>query len=133
MELDNKRPADREDDLSIPNSDRLFRRLPPQFRVERDGKIRPSSSAFKNEELSVNLESLMGQIGRAPSDIATAHPKDALVSIVAGDVRHYKYPIVKDTDPPNEPDHGLVLGKKTDGFANAMVRSHVWISDAIEK
>ena len=116
------------DDISIPNADRLFRRVRAnQLRTESDGSQRPTSAVFKNAELSVNIESLMIEQGRAPEDTLTNFPNEFLTSIVAGTVRAYGHPIVKDTAPPNDPAHGLVLGRKKDSFANAMARTHQWI------
>jgi hypothetical protein len=77
--------------------------------------------------MSVNIESLMIEQGRPPEDTLTDYPGDFLTSIIAGDVRQLGYPIIKDTAPPNDPAHGLVLGRKRESFANAMVRSHKWI------
>jgi hypothetical protein len=121
-------PEDPRDDPSIPNADRLFRRVRPnQLRSEPDGSQRPTSAVFKNSELSVNIESLMIEQGRPPEDTLTNFPNEFLTSIIAGNVRVHGYPIVKDTAPPNDPAHGLVLGRKTNAFANAMVRAHRWI------
>jgi hypothetical protein len=69
----------------------------------------------------------MVEQGRRPEDTLTASPGDYLTAIVAEQVRALGYPIVKDCEPPNDPAHGLVLGKKTSTFANAMVRTHQWI------
>jgi len=55
------------------------------------------------------------------------HPGEYLTSVTAGLVRDHGYPVVKDNAPPNDPAHGLVLGKKTGSFANAIVRAHQWI------
>jgi hypothetical protein len=116
------------DDPSIPCTDRLFRRVRSnQLFIEPDGSHRPTSAVFKNTELSVNIESLMVAQGRPPEDTLTNFPGDFLTSITAANVRAHKYPIVKDTEPPNDPAHGLVLGRKTNTFANAMVRAHRWI------
>jgi len=118
----------RQDDLTIPSGDRLFRRVRPnQLFTGADGSRRPTSAVFKNPELSVNIESLMIEQGRPPEDTLAGHPDDCLTSVTAGQVREHKYPIVKDCDPPNDPAHGLVLGKKTNTFANSMVRAHRWI------
>jgi hypothetical protein len=65
--------------------------------------------------------------GRPPEDSLTRYPGEYLTSIIAGNVREYGHPIIKDNGPPNDPAHGLVLGKKTGKFANAMVRAHQWI------
>jgi len=118
----------RQDDPSIPNSDRLLRRVRlNQLFTEPGGSQRPTSAAFKNTELSVNIESLMDQQGRPLTDTLSNHPGEYLTSVKAGLVRDHGYPIVKDNAPPNDPAHGLVLGKKTGSFANAMVRAHQWI------
>lgn len=117
-----------QDDPSIPDTDRLFRRVPPNQLVRRDdGSHRPSSSVFKHDKMSVNIESLMAAQGRSPEDTLKGYPGQFLTSILAGDVRQFGHPIVKDTAPPNDPAHGLVLGKKRDSFANTMVRSQKWI------
>lgn len=118
----------RQDDLTIANDDRLFRRVPPsQLVPEPDGSRRPSSAVFKVLELSVNIESLMIQQGRLPEDTLTKYPGEYLTAILVGQVRAHGHPIIKDTEPPNDPAHGLVLGKKKDSFANAMRRQCQWI------
>jgi hypothetical protein len=118
----------REDDPTISNADRLFRRVRlNQLVPEPDGSQRPSSAVFKVLELSVNIESLMIEQGRLPEDALTKYPGECLTAIVAGQVRAHGHPIVKDTELPNDPAHGLVLGKKKDSFANAMCRQHQWI------
>ncbi len=118
----------RQDDLTILDDDRLFRRVPRrQLFTEPDGTQRPTSAAFKTTELSVNIESLMIQQGRPPKDTLTNYPDEYLTAITAGHVRQHKHPIVKDNAPPNDPAHGLILGKKKESFANAMMRQHQWI------
>jgi hypothetical protein len=116
------------DDRTILDDDRLFRRVPPNQVVEgADGCHRPSSAVFKTPELSVNIESLMILQGRPPEDTLTRYPGDYLTSVMAFQVREHGQGVVKATDPPNDPAHGLVLGKKTGRFANAMVRGQLWI------
>ncbi|MGH8479480.1 MAG: hypothetical protein ACREXK_07895 [Gammaproteobacteria bacterium] len=118
----------RADDTTIPNTDRLFRRVRENQLVKlEDGSRRPSSALFKDTKMSVNIESLMVQQGRPPEDTLTRYPGEYLTSIIAGDVRDHGLRIVKQTEPPHDPAHGLVLGKKKGSFANAMVRSHQWI------
>jgi hypothetical protein len=119
---------ERQDDLSIRNDDRLFRRVgPSQLIPEPDGSLRPSTAVFRDSELSVNIESLMIEQGRPPEDALRSYPDHCLTAIGTGKVREHGHPIVKDTAPPNDPAHGLVLGKKKGSFANAMLRSHQWI------
>lgn len=120
---------ERIDDVSIPNTDRLFRRVPVnQLSPNDDGTQRPSSAVFKTTELSVNIESLMIEQGRPPEDSLRNYPTEYLTSIIVSDARSFGcYPIIKDNEPPNDPAHGLVLGKKKGSFANEMVRTHKWI------
>ncbi len=120
-------PLQPEDDKSIHDEDRLLRRVPARQLVQLDGSVRPSSAVFKSEEMSVNIESLMIEQGRPLKSTLERYPQEFLTSIRAGEVRPFGLPIIKDTDPPNDPAHGLVLGKKKDRFANAMVRMHKWI------
>ena len=118
----------RADDTTIPNTDRLFRRVRENQLVKReDGSRRVSSALFKAAEMSVNIESLMIEQGRPPEDTLTRYPREYLTSIIAGDVRAHGLRIVKQTELPHDPAHGLVLGKKRDSFANAMARSRQWI------
>lgn len=118
----------RPDDLSILSDDRLLRRVRPnQLAIESDGRQRPSSAVFRTAELSVYIGSLMTEQGRPPEDALAEHPGEFLCSITAGQVRRYNYPVVKDNEPPYDPAHGLVLGKKTGSFANAMARDCQWI------
>lgn len=120
---------ERIDDESIPNTDRLFRRVTPnQLNDNPDGTKRPSSAVFKTTELSVNIESLMIEQGRLPENGLEGYPNNYLTSIIVCDVRSFGYPIVKDTKPPEDPAHGLVLGKKSDGFAKKMAKNlSTWI------
>ena len=68
-------------------------------------------------------------LGRAPEKLIERHPGFALASILAGEVRVLgpEYPIVKDTEPPNDPDHGLVLGKKGKAFVKPVSRQCLWV------
>ncbi len=116
-----------EDDQSILDGDRLLRRVRRNQLIWEDGVPRPSSVVFKTFRLSVNIASLMVAQGRALDSTLKEHPEEFLTAILAGDVRKFGHPVVKDVEPPNDPAHGLVLGKKRDGFANAMVRSQQWI------
>lgn len=129
------------DDLTIVNTDRLLRRVqlsPIQLVIGADGSKRPSSAVFKDPELSVNIESVMIAERRAPESMIAGMSGFSLTAIVAGVIRRHdaatgqSHPIVRDPDPPDNPAHGLVLGKKTSAFANAMVRSDEWIIPPVE-
>ena len=122
------------DDLSILDRDRLLRRVKPNQLVnESDGTTRPSSAVFRDPELSVNIESVMADQGRSPSEMLDGLAGHCLTSITPGIVREFdrnaqdSHPVVRDSDPPNDSAHALVLGKKTKSFRNAMVRGHEWV------
>jgi hypothetical protein len=84
---------------------------------------------FKHREMSVNIESLMVEQGRPPEATLTDYPGNFLTSILAGNVRQFQFPIIKDNEPPNDPAHGLVLVEKkaANRFANSMLATHQWI------
>ena len=89
----------RADDTTIPNTDRLFRRVRENQLVKLDdGSRRPSSAVFKDATMSVNIESLMIEQGHPPEDTLTGYPGEYLTCIIAGDVRAHGLRIVKQTD-----------------------------------
>ncbi len=116
------------DDLSIPNHEILYRRLPPVWLVPGEsGRARISSAAFKHEELSVLIHSLLLRQRRSPSGALEGFPGQALCSVTAGNAREMALGVVYDTEPPNDPAHGLVTGKKTQAIANRLARAAVWV------
>ena len=120
-------PNDRPDDRSILDEERLLRWVTPSQIIPEEGGLRISSAAFNNPELSVNIETLMVLQGRKPESLLDALPGFALTSIKAKQVRAFDLPIVLDCEPPEDPAHALVLGKKSKSFTNEMKRSHVWV------
>jgi hypothetical protein len=116
------------DDLSIPNQEILYRRLPPAWLVLGEGgRARISSAAFKHEELSVFIHSLLLSQQRSPTGALQGFPGQALCSITAGLAREMALGVVYDAEPPNDPAHGLVVGKKTQAVANRLARAAVWV------
>ena len=117
-----------EDDRSIPNDAILFRRIPPNWLADGEGgRKRVSSAAYKHFELSVLIELLMRVAGRSAGDGLRGYPDHYLVSITAGLARELNQIVAKDTCPPNDPAHGLVIGKKTDSIANRLARQSAWV------
>ena len=117
-----------QNDPGIADSEVLLRRLQPDWIVPGDReRMRISSAAFKHEELSVLFESLLKRQGRPVEDALRGHPNDSLCSITAGLARKLGQRVVHDTEPPNDPAHGLVLGKKTKSAANRFAREARWV------
>ena len=111
-----------EDDPSIPGSERLFRRI-PQTWVDWDefGNAAISSAAFKDEELSINIESIMVRDGRPPEDAIRNYPGYGLASITAAHARSLNQ-IVAPDPLPEEPAHGVVYGQKKRGGIGGKLR-----------
>lgn len=117
-----------QNDASILDSEVLLRRLPPDWVVAGDqGRMKISSAAFKHDELSVQIESLLRQQGRPVEDALKGYPDNSLCSITAGLARELGQGVVYDTEPPNDRAHGLVLGKKTKSVANRFAREAKWV------
>ncbi|SPF48614.1 hypothetical protein SBA4_3950019 [Candidatus Sulfopaludibacter sp. SbA4] len=105
--------TDHFDDPNIPDEERLFRRIHPTHIVERDGGTSEvSSAAFRDTELSVNLDSVMQAAGRKAADSLKDHPNDLLMSLAAGVCRRNGQ-VVGPDPTPEEPAHGYAFGKKS--------------------
>ena len=104
-----------ENDASIGDAERLFRRLPPTWVLwDEDGSPRISSAAFKDEELSINLESVMASAGRSPSDAVRDYAGYGLAAFTAGEARALNQKVARDPNT-EEPAHGVVFGPKKRG------------------
>ncbi|MBZ5623017.1 MAG: hypothetical protein LAQ69_30450 [Acidobacteriia bacterium] len=115
------------DDPNIPDEERLFRRIHLTHIVEGDGgKSEVSSAAFRDTELSVNLDAVMQAAGRKPWDSLKDHPNDLLMSLDAGVCRR-KGQIVGPDPKPEEPAHGYVFGKKSKSIQRALRDAAGWI------
>jgi len=115
-------------DPAISDSGTLYRRIKPHFLVPGEGgRLRVASAAFKNHGMSVLIESLLSQQRRAIARVMQDYPGEAAVSITAGLARELGQIVCKDTEPPNDPAHGLVIGKKTGSNANRFAREAKWV------
>ena len=117
-----------EDDPSIGGEERLFRRIPRTwFDWDESGTPAVSSAAFKDEELSVNLESVMARNGRPPADAIRNYPGYGLAAITAAYSRSLNQRV--DRDPLNEePAHGVVFGqRKCGGIAGKLRDGAQWV------
>jgi hypothetical protein len=115
------------DDPNIARHEVLLRRLQPDWIVPgNDGCMRIASAAFKHE-MSIVFYTLLRNQGRSVEDALSGYSDNSLCSITAGLARDLGQGVVYDVDPPNDPAHGLVLGKKTKGVANRFAREATWI------
>ena len=115
------------DDPAIADHEVLLRRLHADWVVPGDrGRMRITSAAFKNFELSILFLSLMEQQGRSKEDALKGDPDSSLCSVTAGLARQLEQGVIYDTEPPRDPAHGLVIGKKRQSIANAFARKAKW-------
>lgn len=117
-----------EDDPSILGSERLFRRIPASWvNWDERGKPEISSAAFKDEELSISLESIMARDARPPADAIRNYPGCGLAAITAGHARSLNQKVARDP-LPGEPAHGIVYGqKKKGGVAGKLRDGAEWV------
>jgi hypothetical protein len=95
-------------DPAIIDSDTLYRRIKPHFLVPGEGgRLRVASAAFKNNEMSVLIESLLNQQRRTIERVMQDYPGKAAVAITAGLARELGQIVCKDTEPANHSAHGL--------------------------
>jgi hypothetical protein len=120
-----------EDDPSIADGTDLWRRIHPEWIVQDEsGRIRPSSQAFTNDPrgdpMSVYLEPQVRGTGRTAKDILEPYPGYSLASITAGLARANKQG-VKPDPLPEEPAHGVVVGRKTGAVRRAFAKGASWV------
>jgi len=122
-----------EDDPNIPADERLLRRIPRTWvDWDEDGNAVISSAAFKDEELSISLESVMTRDGRPPEDAIRNYPGYGLASITAAHARSLNQAVAPDP-LPDEPAHGVVYGQKKRGGIGGKLRDGaLWVVRPVE-
>jgi hypothetical protein len=122
-----------EDDPSIAEDERLLRRIPRAWVVwDELGNATMSSAAFKDEELSVNIESVMARDGRPPADAIRNYPRYGLAAFTAAHARSLHQAVARDP-LPEEPAHGVVYGpKKRGGIGGKLSDGAIWVVTPID-
>lgn len=117
-----------EDDPSIAGEERLFRRIHGSHVLwDEHGRATISSAAFKDEELSVALESVMIRDGRPPVDAIRNYAGYGLAAITAAHARSLSQQVSRDPID-EEPAHGVVYGqKKRGGIAGKLRDGASWV------
>ena len=121
-------PSVFEDDPTIAGDERLFRRIHRSHVLwEDDGSAAISSAAFRDEELSINIESVMIRDRRPPADAIRQHPGYGLAAITAAHARSLNQVVARDPIE-EEPAHGVVYGqKKRGGIAGKLRDGASWV------
>ena len=85
------------DDPSIAGHERLFRRIHRSHVLwDEHGAPAISSAAFRDEELSVNIESVMTREARPPEDAIRKYPGHSLAAITAAHARSLDQRVARD-------------------------------------
>jgi hypothetical protein len=102
-----------EDNMSIRDEERLYRRVHIQQLVRDDdtGLARVSSGVFRDKDLSVNIESVLMDLGNSSKSCLRGSNAHKLISITAQDARHHNQAVCRDP-LPDDFSHGLVYGSK---------------------
>lgn len=117
-----------DDDPTIDDETSLYRRLHSTQIVWDDnrGRLRPTSNAFKDPNLSVGLGDTMGQLALSPEWMLREDPEHQLGAVTAAIARElkqavYRDPLVGHPKYGDDPAHGIVEGRKKGSRANAFV------------
>lgn len=104
----------RQDDPTITSEEWLFRRIHLSQIVNDDdtGHARVSTGAFRDKELSINIESVLLGNGETTDTCLRNHQGHKLVCFTAGRARELQQIVCRDPEPPDNLSHGLVCGSK---------------------
>ncbi len=112
--------TDLEDDPTIRDECELLRRVPikPAVHIiwdDNQKRWRPSSASFQDHPngtpMSIVLRDELENAGRNLDEVLIGHDDFALAAITAGTARENQQRVARDP-LPEEPAHGLVIGKK---------------------
>jgi hypothetical protein len=118
------------DDLEIiPNASGLLRRVHPKHLVPaaEPGRRRLSSGAFRDPELSVDVEPMLQKDGHDWNYSLAGHAGHSLVRINAGFARQQNQSVEQTPEAAN-PYHAEIIGKKRDPVCRAFAAAAEWVS-----
>ena len=116
------------DDLEITDETRLFRRVHPTQLVRDDdtGFSRVSSGVFRDQELSIDIESVLVLHNETAEYCLRNYPDHKLVSLMARDGRNHQQSVCHDPQFDN-PSHGLIYGTKTGRIRDSLRDAALWV------
>ena len=102
-----------EDDARVPDETDLLRRVHPEQVIwdENVGVLRPTSAAFRDVEMSVNLGDDIEREGLTSEFAVRNHPRHHLAALTALAARAEEQD-VRRTPRADDPTHGDVVGAK---------------------
>jgi hypothetical protein len=116
------------DDGSIPDAANLLRRIhPTQVVIDANtGSTRPSSAAFRDPNMSVDVEHILNALGLDWRFSLGSYPGHSLVRFLAGAARSHGQAVVPLPIAGKNEAHAEVRGKKTPGIANRLRDASSW-------
>lgn len=116
------------DDGSIAGDWALLRRIHPEQIVsdKRTGELRVSSAAFRDPEMSVDVEELLKQAGLDWRFSLKDHAGYSLMKFSAAVPRSHGLTVVHSPLPDNNA-HAEVRGQKSPAIARALSKSAEWV------
>lgn len=123
------------DDPSIRNECALLRRIPAnsEMHIIWDNNLKrwcPSSASFDDHTdgspMSVVLGDELDAAGRDAATVLDGHDRFALAAISAGIARRNRQAVARDP-LPQEPAHGLVIGRKSKAVRSSMAKAAQWV------
>ncbi len=119
------------DDGSIANEADLLRRIHPKQVIIDDntGQLRPTSAAFRDQSMSVDVAPILAAQGLDFQFTLASYPGYGLVKFQAGVARKQDLAVVPKPilEPPENPAHAEVVGKKTGAVINALKAASEWV------
>lgn len=112
----------------IPDDAGLLRRVHPKQIVDdkTTGQLRPSSAAFTDPEMSVDVEPFLAERGLDWTFSLRDHPTHSLVRFPADAARRLGQD-VRHTPKPDNEAHADVLGRKSSPTKNGLVAASMWV------
>jgi hypothetical protein len=117
--------------IAVEDSASLLRRIHPSQVIhdQNTGLQRPSSAAFKDPDLSVDVEDILVSLGMDWHFSLRDYPGYSLVRFTAQVARAKGQAVILHPLPEN-PAHAQVEGKKSPGVANTLRDASTWVSIA---
>ena len=121
------------DDPTVGNEEKLLRRVRPDQIVwdDNEKRFRPSSGAFYDSSdgsgMSISLDSVLQEYGHDASYALRGYGDQGLVVLTAAFVRSLKQGVIREP-LPEDPAHGEVVGKKTQGIRRQFANNATWLT-----
>lgn len=110
----------------LPPDQVVWRRVAPRHFPRSLAETRPQSAAFQDSSVDGSMSVVLARSGRDPTEVLLGYDGYGLVALAISELSELKQQVI--CDPvPEEPDHALVVGKKTKGTRRQMSTLCRWV------